>query len=187
MNRRAQRAGTGGLTTIGAVLNAFPADGSLPGWPGLTHRPATATDAGWIAELRADVLRESLERLNRYDPRRVRARFLNGFRAEETSVVQLGEQPVGSLALRPDGESTWVEHFYLASAVQGRGLGSALLTLVTARADALGEVLRLNVLQHSAARRLYDRHGFVVDSADDVDVFMTRPVRGRWPVPAGEP
>lgn len=33
---------------------------------------------------------------------------------------------------------------------------------------------RLNVLQGSPARSLYERHGFVVDSQDDVDVFMTR-------------
>jgi hypothetical protein len=31
---------------------------------------------------------------------------------------------------------------------------------------------RLNVLQGSPARRLYARHGFVVESEDEVDVFM---------------
>ena len=31
---------------------------------------------------------------------------------------------------------------------------------------------RLNVLQASAARRLYERHGFVLESEDAVDVFM---------------
>jgi hypothetical protein len=33
----------------------------------------------------------------------------------------------------------------------------------------------LNVLQGSAARRLYERHGFVLESEDPVDVFMVRP------------
>jgi hypothetical protein len=32
----------------------------------------------------------------------------------------------------------------------------------------------LNVLQGSGARRLYERHGFVVESEDEVDVFMKR-------------
>jgi GNAT superfamily N-acetyltransferase len=159
------------------VLNAFPADGSLPGLPELSRRPATAADAGWIAELRAEVLRESLERLGRYDPQRVRARFLKGFRADDTSVLRFGRQPVGSLALRGEAGDIWVEHFYLASAVQGRGFGAGLLTLLTAQADALGVVLRLNVLRMSAAQRLYARHGFVVDSADEVDVFMIRRAR----------
>ncbi|NNC12212.1 GNAT family N-acetyltransferase [Planctomonas sp. JC2975] len=34
---------------------------------------------------------------------------------------------------------------------------------------------RLNVLQGSRARRLYERFGFAVDTEDDVDVFMSRP------------
>lgn len=32
----------------------------------------------------------------------------------------------------------------------------------------------LNVLQGSAARRLYERHGFVVEAQDPIDVFMMR-------------
>jgi hypothetical protein len=31
---------------------------------------------------------------------------------------------------------------------------------------------RLNVLQGSPARRLYERHGFVLETEDPVDVFM---------------
>jgi GNAT superfamily N-acetyltransferase len=162
------------LVNLGGVLDAFPADGSIPGMPGLHRRPAVVADAVWIAELRADVLHESLDRLGRYDPQRVRARFLDGFRVAGTSVVELGGQPVGCLALRPEPGATWLEHFYLAPTVQGRGVGAALLTLLTARADTLGEVLRLTVLRLSAAQRLYARHGFIVDDADDVDVYMSR-------------
>jgi hypothetical protein len=35
-------------------------------------------------------------------------------------------------------------------------------------------VVRLNVLQGSPARRLYERYGFVVEAEDAVDVFMVR-------------
>jgi GNAT superfamily N-acetyltransferase len=174
-------------------LNAFPDDGALPGFPELRRRAATPADAGWIAELRADVLRESLERLGRYDPEEVRARFRRGFQPEFTCVFFLDEKPVGSLALRREGGvghdgrpggadrpgRTWLEHFYLASAVQGRGVGAGLLTLLTDRADALGEELRLNVLRLSPAQRLYARHGFTVDAEDEVDVYMSRRARAR--------
>ncbi len=40
-------------------------------------------------------------------------------------------------------------------------------------------MLRLNVLRFSPAQRLYARHGFVVDSADEVDVYMSRPARAQ--------
>ncbi|WP_350271581.1 hypothetical protein [Frondihabitans sucicola] len=42
-------------------------------------RPATPDDAGWMAELRAVVMRPDLERLGRFDPARVRSRFLDGY------------------------------------------------------------------------------------------------------------
>lgn len=34
--------------------------------------------------------------------------------------------------------------------------------------------VRLNVLQGSAARRLYERHGFTPEREDPVDVFLVR-------------
>ncbi|MGC5413332.1 GNAT family N-acetyltransferase, partial [Streptomyces sp. DT225] len=58
--------------------------------------------------------------------------------------------------------------------LQGRGIGSGVLRRLLARTDAEGAPVRLNVLQGSAARRLYERHGFVTEREDPVDVFMIR-------------
>jgi GNAT superfamily N-acetyltransferase len=85
-------------------------------------------------------------------------------------VVLHEDRAIGCLALRPDGDVIWLEHFYLAPAWQGRGIGDALLRRITAEAGTL----RLNVLQGSPARRLYERHGFVVDTEDEIDVYMSR-------------
>lgn len=53
--------------------------------------------------------------------------------------------------------------------------------MLTTVLDGAGRY-RLNVLRGSPARGLYERHGFVVDSEDDVDVFMTLDREGetRW-------
>jgi hypothetical protein len=74
---------------------------------------AAPEDAAWMAELRAVVMRPDLERLGRWDPVRVRQRFLTAYAPEHTSV-----------------------------------------------------------LQGSAARRLYERHGFELESEDPVDVYL---------------
>lgn len=132
-------------------------------------RPALAEDAEWIAELRADVLRVDLERLGRYDEVRVRQRFRDAFEPAQTRIIVVDAVDVGSVALRPDGRTRWLEHFYIAPSHQGRGIGGRVLTTVL---DGAGRY-RLNVLSGSPARGLYERHGFVVDSQDDVDVFMT--------------
>ncbi|MFC8449124.1 GNAT family N-acetyltransferase [Kitasatospora sp. NPDC057223] len=137
-------------------------------------RPARSEDMEPIAELRAVVLRDDLERLGRYDEERVRQRLRDGFSPERTTIVLAGGEAVGCFTLRPEPDGLWLEHFYLDPRQQGRGLGSAVLRTVLAGADREGTDVRLNVLQGSAARRLYERHGFTADSEDAVDVFMVR-------------
>ena len=137
-----------------------------------TLRPSVPEDAAWIAELRAVVLRDDLTRLGRYDEVRVRHRFLDSFSAAGTQVIVVDGADAGSIAVRPDEGVRWIEHFYLDPALQGNGIGGAVLDRVLA-ADR-GQTFRLNVLQGSPALRLYQRAGFVVDSEDEVDIFLTR-------------
>ncbi|ACZ20926.1 acetyltransferase (GNAT) family protein [Sanguibacter keddieii DSM 10542] len=137
-----------------------------------TYRSATEHDIEWMVELRAEVLRDDLERLGRYDPHRVRQRMRDGYLPASTRVVLEDDVEVGCVAVRIEDDARWLEHFYLAPDVQGRGIGGRVLRTVLAEEDP--RPFRLNVLQGSPARRLYERHGFTVDSQDDVDVFMTR-------------
>lgn len=136
-------------------------------------REARWPDAQWIAELRAIVLRPDLERLSRFDPVRVRQRFLEAFDPASTRVVVVDGQEAGSIAVRADEASVWIEHFYLSPQLQGRGTGSAVLKSRLA-VGTEGRPFRLNVLRGSRAQALYERHGFVVERADAVDVFMVR-------------
>jgi GNAT superfamily N-acetyltransferase len=139
-----------------------------------TLRPATPADVEVIAELRAVVMRPDLERLGRFDEHRVRQRFRDAFIARHLSIIEAEDRFAGCVALRPAEDGHWLEHFFIAPELQGLGLGSAVLRGLLARTDADGELVRLNVLQGSAARRLYERHGFSVESEDSVDVFMVR-------------
>jgi GNAT superfamily N-acetyltransferase len=137
-------------------------------------RPARPADVEAIAELRAVVMRPDLERLGRYDEHRVRQRLRDGFCAQHTSVITTAGDFAGSVALRPSETGHWLEHFYLAPALQGRGLGSAVLGTLLSRTDTSGHLVRLNVLRGSPARHLYERHGFTVERQDAIDVFMLR-------------
>ncbi|MER6468926.1 GNAT family N-acetyltransferase [Streptomyces collinus] len=137
-------------------------------------RPASETDVEAVAELRAVVLRADLERLGRYDERRVRQRLRDGFAPAHTWVIETGGAFAGCVSLRPAEDAHWLEHFYLAPHAQGRGVGGAVLRGLLERCDRDGTLVRLNVLQGSPARRLYERHGFAVETEDAVDVFMVR-------------
>ncbi|WP_370268902.1 N-acetyltransferase family protein [Streptomyces sp. V4I8] len=137
-------------------------------------RAASASDVEAIAEVRAVVLRADLERLGRYDEHRVRQRLRDAFDPAHTWVIEVGGAFAGCVALRPDGDTRWLEHFYLAAHLQGRGIGSGVLRELLERCDRNGVLVRLNVLRGSPARRLYERHGFTVETEDPVDVFMVR-------------
>ncbi|MEU3746839.1 MULTISPECIES: GNAT family N-acetyltransferase [Streptomyces] len=139
-------------------------------------RPGRAEDVEAIADLRAEVMREDLVRLGRYDEHRVRQRLRDGFSPAHTSVIELDGALAGCVTMRPsgDGEGLYLEHFYLDPAVQGRGLGTTVLRELLDRADEAGAPVRLQVLQGSAARGLYERAGFAVEAEDPVDVWMVR-------------
>ncbi|MDP4501251.1 GNAT family N-acetyltransferase [Nonomuraea turcica] len=137
-------------------------------------RPALMADVEGVAELRAVVMRPDLERLGRYDEQRVRQRLRDGFTPAHTWMIEVDGAPAGCVALRPTKTAYWLEHFYLDPDSQGRGIGSAVLSRLLERCDREDAVVRLNVLQGSSARRLYERHGFTVESEDAVDVFMVR-------------
>ncbi|MBQ1106382.1 GNAT family N-acetyltransferase [Streptomyces anulatus] len=139
-----------------------------------TLRPALPEDVEAIAELRAVVMRPDLERLGRYDEGRVRQRLRDSYSPEHTSIVEAAGAFAGCVALRPTADDRWLEHFYLSPALQGHGIGSAVLRTLLDRADAERVPVRLNVLRGSAARRLYERHGFALEREDPVDVFLVR-------------
>ncbi|MGO4859248.1 GNAT family N-acetyltransferase [Arthrobacter sp. 2MCAF14] len=134
-------------------------------------RPALPADAHWIAELRAVVMHPDLERLGRWDPVRVRERFLNAFQPDHTFVIAVEGRAAGVIAVRPEPEALWIEHFYINPGFQGQGLGAGVLQRVMGESKD-HRPFRLNVLQGSPARRLYERHGFVLETEDPVDVFM---------------
>ncbi|NUP01885.1 MAG: GNAT family N-acetyltransferase [Nonomuraea sp.] len=137
-------------------------------------RPALAADVETVAELRAVVMRTDLERLGRYDQHRVRQRLRDGFTPSHTSVIEVNGAFAGCVALRPAENTYWLEHFYLDPDLQGRGIGSAVLGLLMERCDREQAAVRLQVLQGSPARRLYERHGFTAETEDEVDVYMVR-------------
>ena len=62
-----------------------------------------------------------------------------------------------------DGPVALLDEFYVAPAMRGRGLGSALLTAAEAvTRQRGGELLEINVDgDDTGARRFYERHGYV--------------------------
>jgi len=138
--------------------------------------PAAESDFDRLLLIRHAAMRPSLERIGRWHPMRARARFRAAFTPGETRLILVEDRLAGCVALRPAGEALELDQFYLDPAIQGGGLGSAVLRALLAEADAAGVPTILTVVAGSAAIRLYERHGFVQTGVEDWDLFYRRPV-----------
>ena len=136
---------------------------------------ATAADADALATLRVAAMRESLEHLGRFDPRRARDRFLATFEPAHTRHIVVDGERVGFVVLRAQGEEWLLDHLYVLPSFQGRGIGAAVLRDVFASADAHGRALRVGALRESGANRFYARHGFELVGRTEWDNHYLRP------------
>lgn len=140
-----------------------------------SFEPAKQSDFERLFEIRLQAMRESLERIGRFDPERARIRFRGSFRPEHTRLIlDLSGQLIGCVAFGPHDGALLLEHFYLVPEAQGRGIGRTVLRQLLAEADAAGLPARLDVLRESDAKRLYERQGFVETHRDELDIYMER-------------
>ena len=134
-----------------------------------------AADFEALLVLRIATMRESLERLGRFDPARARERFRSSFRPQSTRRIHVGEAAAGCVATWPEGDSVRLEHFYIDAPHQGCGLGSAVLGALLREPAYAGRPFIVGALRGSAANRFYARHGFVPSAESEWDITYLRP------------
>ena len=93
--------------------------------PALRYPAVSEADFEDLLALRIAAMRESLERLGRFDPERARSRLRATFRPEYTRAIELEGKRVGFYALRPDGDGLRLDHLYLHPSSQARAWAAA--------------------------------------------------------------
>ena len=90
-------------------------------------------------------------------------------------LVDVDGVDAGVLVLRWEPDALYLSLIELLPAFQGRGVGTAVLQSLIARAAARGLPVTLHVLKaNAAARRFYARHGFAVVADEHVRYKMQR-------------
>ena len=143
----------------------------------ITLLPACEADFEALVALRIEAMRESLERIGRFDPDRARERFRSGFSPAHTQHIVADGAPVGFLVTRAQAEYLLLDHLYIRPGHQGRGIGAAVLQRVFAQADALGLPVKVGALKGSDSNRFYARHGFEPLEPGEFDNHYLRPAR----------
>ncbi len=141
---------------------------------GVDFSAVTADDFDELAELRIAAMRDSLERVGRFDPERARERLRRSFHPEHSEFIVLDGQRIGFYTFRPSAEGFNLDHLYVHPNCQSRGIGSEVMGQLLSQADARQMPVRLGALRDSPSNRFYQRHGFVQVAEDDWDIYYVR-------------
>ena len=126
---------------------------------------AEADFEGMLA-LRIEALRESLERLGRFNPDVARARLKSQFRPEWMSHLVVDGERVGYFTVEPREGELRLHHLYLRASAQGQGVGAWVVDQIKSQ----GLPITLAALRESRANDFYLRHGFKVVEEQGFDI-----------------
>lgn len=142
--------------------------------PSVTLVVTQPSDFEALVALRIEAMRESLERIGRFDPVRARERFREGFSATFTRHIEVSGQRVGFVVVKPDYDGWLLDHLYIKPNAQGVGIGSVVLRHIFMEADSAAMTLRVGALRESASNRFYTRHGFQFVESSEFDNYYVR-------------
>ncbi|MEO8493019.1 GNAT family N-acetyltransferase [Pseudomonas sp.] len=142
--------------------------------PAIVLSAVSHHDVEDLVGIRIAAMRESLERVGRFDPARARERFLAGFDAGSTRCIEMAGERVGFVVVKDRHGELLLDHLYVVPAAQGAGIGSAVLAQVFREADELGRPIRVGALKESASNRFYMRHGFALVESGEFDNYYVR-------------
>lgn len=137
-------------------------------------RDVTRSDLDFMYDVKREAMRAYVEAtFGGWDEVDQRARFERGFTPHADRVVVVDGRDVGTLSVDWEGAQVFIAGIYLAADVRGRGLGTALIEDVLARARVERRAVTLRVLKENPrARALYERLGFVVSGTTDTHFEM---------------
>jgi ribosomal protein S18 acetylase RimI-like enzyme len=138
------------------------------------YEPAALEDLDALVALRIEAMRESLERIGRFDPTRARERFTVGFEPACTRHIVANGQRVGFIVVKQEAKGLLLDHLYLHPGQQGQGIGGRVLADLLADADARHLPVHVAALRESASNAFYIRHGFHPISESEWDIFYRR-------------
>ena len=137
------------------------------------RRPAGPDDLEFAYGLYRRLMEPLTAEVRAWSDERQRAVVAEAIAGGGVEVLTVGERDVGWVELREAGGALLLAQLYVEPAFQERGIGSAVVRDLLARAGARGMPVDLSVLRNNGrARGLYERLGFRAVRDDNVKVHM---------------
>jgi len=140
----------------------------------LSYRAARPEDFDFLFRLHERTMREYVEAtFGPWDEEWQVAYFRRHFDPANLPVIQYSGMDVGVLNLQERAEELFVVLLEIQPEYQRRGIGTAVVRALTARAQRQSKPVALQVLKTNvAARSLYQRLGFGVTGENDTHYIM---------------
>ncbi|MDQ3002235.1 MAG: GNAT family N-acetyltransferase [Fibrobacterota bacterium] len=135
---------------------------------------AIESDFEDLLAIRIEAMRESLQRLGRFDLVRARERFANGFSPFFTRIIFRNEQRVGFVVVQPNGNHLLLDHLYIHPTFQRQGIGSSVLKVIFEKAERTNMGIRVGALKESESNKFYIRNGFKLLETGEWDLYYFR-------------
>jgi GNAT superfamily N-acetyltransferase len=144
--------------------------------PQITLRAGDAGDLEFLRRLHREAMRPHVERaFGVWDEADQRRRFYETTDPATHKIIELDGRPVGCQWVRQHPDALQLVRLYLLPEVQGKGVGTELMSQLCERAARFGLVVRLRVFRVNPAQNLYLRLGFKVIGETETHLLMERP------------
>jgi len=138
-------------------------------------RNARPDDLEELVQLRIAAMRESLERVGRFNPQRARDRLLKDFAPENTRCIVARGAIIGFVIVALHNEELVLKHLYIHPEFQDAGVGTSILRDIIEQGKTQRRDIRLITLKQSRANGFYLRNGFrQIDSTEFDNVYLLK-------------
>lgn len=139
-------------------------------------RPATQADYAFLYNLHKDTIRPSVEATWGWDEAWQQAYFAQKFDSNKRQIIVFEGQDIGAVAVEEGASEIYLALIEVATAFQGRGIGTAVIQSIIRHAHQKNLPMTLHVLKtNEAAKQLYERLGFAVTAVEDLKYKMQHP------------
>jgi GNAT superfamily N-acetyltransferase len=136
-------------------------------------RTACDDDVAFARGLYFETMREIIERLFGWDQIREEKNFAGFFKLHEVRIITANGQDVGWIQEQVSETSINLGSFYIAPAMQGRGIGTQILRMLLEKAASESKAMTLAVVKINPARHFYEKCGFRTTHEDQYKAYMS--------------
>lgn len=135
------------------------------------ERTAVQSDGDFLAAIRVQAMKESLEAVGRFNPDTARKRFLDTFDPSETTLIVVNSETIGFYAVQKKDDHLYLAHLYLLPKYQGFGIGGKVVSSIKRNAKKYNFTVKVGALGGSKSNDFYLRNGFHKTHEEEWDLY----------------